>query len=70
MVARNAVRKFSAALCALFLLVYILAKIDFFTQYFQLQVEDYLRKHSVYWVAMAAIAFIIWLLGKRFPHDS
>jgi hypothetical protein len=67
--ARSVVRTLSAPLWVLFLLAYLLAKIDFFRRYFQLRTGDYLREHSVYWAAMAAIAFAIWLIEKRLPHE-
>jgi hypothetical protein len=68
--ARSVVRALSATLCALLLLVYIFAKIDFFTRYSNSNFGGYLREHSVYWAAMAAIAFVIWFIEKRLPHDS
>jgi hypothetical protein len=67
---RNLVRALSATLCALLLLVYIFAKIDFFTRYSNSNVGGYLREHSVYWAAMAALAFVIWLTERRLPRDS
>lgn len=67
--ARSVVRTLSGTLGAILLLVYILAKIDFFTRYSNSNVGEYVRGHSVYWVAMAAIAFVIWFIEKRFPHE-
>jgi hypothetical protein len=63
--ARRVVRTFSAMLCAFFLLLYIAAKIDFFSRYFRLGPENYFREHSIYWAAMAVIAFVLWLIEKR-----
>jgi len=62
------IRIVSAALCGLLVLVYIAAKVDFFTQYSPLGTRSYLREHSIYWVGMAAIMFLIWL-AERLLHD-
>lgn len=68
MSAGNTVRMFSAVLFGLFLALYIAAKFDFFTRYFRLGLASYLREHSVYWAAMAAIAFLIWLVEKSYAQ--
>jgi hypothetical protein len=65
----STIRMFSAVLFGLFLVLYIAAKFDFFTRYFQLGWSPYLREHSVYWAGMAAIAFLIWLIERRFPKE-
>jgi len=65
---RILIRTVSAGLCVLLVLVYIAAKGDFFTQYFRLGTRSYLREHSIYWAAMAAILFLIWLT-ERLLHD-
>lgn len=46
------VRIFTATLWVLFFLLYIAAKIDFFTQYFKLETAAYLHHHSLYWAGM------------------
>jgi hypothetical protein len=53
-----------AVVCVLFLGVYVAAKVDFFVNYFRLGPEAYLRKHSVYWVAIAALGFCLWLVDR------
>ncbi len=65
---RSVIRTVSAALCVLLVLVYIAAKVDFFTQYFRIGARSYLSEHSMYWAAMAAILFLIWLT-ERLLHD-
>ena len=42
--------------------IYILAKFHFFTTYSTLGTAAYLEEHSVYWLAMAAVALIVSLL--------
>ncbi len=58
------IRAMTAALGFLFFCAYIAAKIDFFRRYSQLGPGSYLREHSVYWLVMATIAFIAWLIEK------
>lgn len=60
---------FTGVLSALGLALYIAAKIDFFRQYDRLALGAYLREHSVYWAAMAAIAFLIWIVERIFLQD-
>jgi len=62
--ATKTVRVILAALWAIFLALYVASKIHFFTRY---GVEKYLNEHSFYWLAMAVVAFFIWLIGKWFP---
>jgi uncharacterized membrane protein YqhA len=57
-----------AALAVLFLCTYIAAKVDFFRNYSRLGTGAYLREHSIYWAAIAAIAFVAWLVERRFPR--
>jgi len=64
MSARSVVRGVSIALWILFVLIYIAAKVDFFTQYFRLGMRQYLKEHSVYWAAMAFTVFLIWLAER------
>ena len=54
-----------AVLWGFFLTLYITSKIHFFTRYDPSGVGRYLSEHSSYWLAMAAVAFLIWLIGKR-----
>jgi hypothetical protein len=49
-------------LCALFLVLYVASKMQFPMGYSS--VEEYLRAHSVYWVALGATAFSIWLVER------
>jgi hypothetical protein len=69
MIWRELVRILSVPLGVLFLGLYIAAKVHFFTRYGQVGLGRYLREHSIYWVAMAATAFSIFLLAKIYPQD-
>ena len=62
MKSRTVLRIFLAVLWVLFFVVYAAAKVDFFTRYNPGGITQYLRHHSIYWVAMAATAFFIWLI--------
>jgi hypothetical protein len=53
-----------AVLCALFLALFIASKVQFFTRSDPLWVGGFLREHIVYWGAMAAIAFSVWLIDR------
>ena len=56
MLKRTSVRQaVFAVVCVLSLGAYVAAKVDFFANYFRLGPEAYLRKHSVYWAAIAAL---------------
>lgn len=59
----------SAVLWGLFVVLYIAAKVHFFTRYDPLGLGAYLREHSIYWAAMAATAFLIWVISKRWPAE-
>jgi len=61
---RGVIQVLSVGLCGLLVLTYIAAKVDFFTQYFRLGTREYLREHSIYWLAIAAILFLIWLTDR------
>jgi len=50
---------------ALFLCLYIAAKIHFISRFSQLGTRGYLREHSVYWLAMAITVSLIWLVERR-----
>jgi hypothetical protein len=56
----TAIRVLLIALWALFLVLYMASKIHFPTRYSS--VEEYLRAHGTYLVALGAIAFSIWLI--------
>jgi hypothetical protein len=56
-------------LCFVFLALYIASKINFFTHYDAVGVGSFIRQHRIYWMAMAATAFTIWLIG-RFWQDK
>jgi hypothetical protein len=56
----TAIRILLIALCALFVILYAASKIHFPTGYGN--IEEYLRAHSVYLVALGAVAFSIWLI--------
>lgn len=65
---REVAHSVSLILSIFLFLVYIAAKIDFFTNYFQLGAGQYLREHSSYWAASAAIVFLIWLVERLLIH--
>jgi hypothetical protein len=65
MYARIALRTISTILICVGLLVYIAAKIDFFKHYGE---AGYFREHSVYWIFIAAIAFLLLLIERFFPQ--
>ncbi|HWC15687.1 MAG TPA: hypothetical protein VG498_01675 [Terriglobales bacterium] len=59
----------SAVLLASGFVLYITAKIDFFRRYgSSMSAGAYLRGHSAYWAAMAALGVLIWLTEKAFPN--
>jgi len=62
MKSKAALRIALVALWAFFLLLYAASKADFFTSYRANGTAQYLRHHSIYWVTLAAVAFLIWLL--------
>jgi hypothetical protein len=65
---RDRFRKIWITLFLLLALVYVLAKMNFFTMYFRTATTEYVQQHSVYWVAMAVIAAAMWLVEKRFER--
>ena len=67
--ARSMARIFLGALWGISLAVYIAAKIHFFRRYDPLRVGDFLQEHSIYWLGLAALGFLIWVTAKRFPQD-
>jgi len=67
--ATKTVRVVLAVLWGFFLALYVASKIRSFTRYDPLGIGSYLREHSTYWGAMAAVVFLIWLVGKQFPQD-
>jgi hypothetical protein len=64
----KAIRISLIALCALFVVLYAASKIHFPTRYGS--IEEYLRAHSVYLVAIGATALSIWLIEtiRRMRH--
>jgi hypothetical protein len=54
----------------LLLFLYIAAKVDFFRRFSYFETGTYLREHSIYWLAMAVVAFLIWLMEKRSRSSS
>ena len=64
----KAIRILLIALCALFVVLYTASKIHFPTRYGS--IEEYLRAHSVYLVAIGATALSIWLIDtiRRMRH--
>jgi hypothetical protein len=59
---KTALRIDLAVLWALFFVLYAASKMDFFTRYNPSGIGQYLQHDSIYWVAMAATAFFIWLI--------
>ena len=66
MSAAKTVRAVLAVLWGGFLALYVASKMHFFTRYDPLGVGSYLRDHSMYWVSIAAVAFVAWLIEKWF----
>ena len=62
------VRVISGLLWVFLIVVYLAAKLDFIQQYFRLDTALYLKEHSRYWIAMAAVMFLIWLT-ERFIYS-
>ena len=69
MTLRKLGQRVSLALCFGFVLIHVLAKLDFFAHYSQTETITYLREHSIYWIVMAVVAFVVWLL-ERFSSDK
>ncbi len=44
--------------------IYIGAKVHFFTRYRQLSTGAYLEEHSAFWAGIAIIALLFWTLGQ------
>jgi len=53
-----------AILCVVFLALYIASKINFFTRYDPVVIGGFIRQHGIYWMAMAATTFTIWLIER------
>jgi hypothetical protein len=62
-------RIISAVLLACGFVRYVAAKVDFFRHYGSMSAGAYLREHSVYWAAIAALGLLIWLIDKVFPNQ-
>jgi len=60
----KAIRGILVVLWAAFFVLYMAAKIHFFTQYDPLNIGGYLQDRSVYWAAMAVVALLAWLISK------
>lgn len=58
----------SAVLLGSGFVLYVAAKIDFFRRCGSMPVGTYVREHSVYWAAIAALGLFIWLIDKAFPQ--
>jgi hypothetical protein len=41
--------------------IYVAAEFDFFRRY---GATDYVREHSLYWAALAVVAFLIWAFER------
>jgi hypothetical protein len=63
--ARIALRTISVILISVGVLIYIAAKIDFFRHYGE---TSCFRHHSIYWIFIAAIAFLLLLIERFFPE--
>ena len=62
MKSKTALRVILVILWAFFLVLYAASKIDFFSRYNANGTGQHLRHHSIYWVAIAATTFLIWLV--------
>ena len=67
---RKIVRMITLILWGLFVATYMAAKLHFFTRYFQTDLGNYLREHSIYWIGLGAIAFVLWIIEKLFPEKN
>jgi hypothetical protein len=67
--ARSVARITLGVLWGVLLTLYVAAKVDFFVHYDPSSVGAYLQKHSIYWLGMAAVSFLIWLIEKRLPQS-
>jgi len=56
------------ALWGVLFALYVAAKVNFFVRYYPSRVGTYLQEHSIYWLGMAAVVFLIWLVEKRLPQ--
>jgi hypothetical protein len=61
---RKALRAISTVLVCAGVLVYVAAKIDFFRRYGR---PDYLRNHGIYWILIAAIGLVLFLIERVLP---
>jgi hypothetical protein len=62
---RSQLRKLSLLLWVFLVVVYLFAKINFFTTYFHSDTANYIRQHGKYWIAMAGVAAAIWIVERR-----
>jgi hypothetical protein len=62
---RDQLRKISLLLWVLLVVVYLFAKMNFFTTYFHNDTATYIHQQSKYWIAMAGVAAAIWLVERR-----
>jgi FtsH-binding integral membrane protein len=67
---RKLSRQISFVLGCGLVLIYIVAKLDYFAHYDTNNTVSYLQEHSVYWLAMAIVAFVIWLIQTRFKDSE
>jgi hypothetical protein len=67
---RKIIRVLVLVLFGIDVLIYIAAKIDFFKHYGVLGEGAYVREHSIYWVVMAALGLLIWLIERLIPEKS
>jgi hypothetical protein len=70
MASRRVISMLSAALWVVFLALYVIAKIHFFITFNWNAVTNYLREHSIIWVAMATVFFVIWLVSKAKKNNK
>jgi hypothetical protein len=57
-------------LLVVFGLLYIAAKVHFFTRYFKLGSRNYLEEHWVFWAAMAIVSGIVACLSRLKRRDE
>ena len=53
----------TALLLALLLVLYLSAKIHFFSRFDPYNLRGYVVEHSAFWISMAVIAVVIWLIA-------
>jgi len=51
-------------LCVVGVLIYLGAKVHFFTRFGQIGDGEYLKQHRHFWVGMAIVGLLAWILSR------